>query len=60
MSRRLLALPYRQPPPAGGAPRPPNLSLELETLVRALRDAEVLIVGTIPTTCIINRIDVYP
>ena len=60
LSRRLLSLPYRQPPPATGTPRPPNLMIELETLLRALRDTEVLVVGTIPASCIINRIDVYP
>jgi hypothetical protein len=60
LSRQLLSRPYRQPPPATGTPRPPNLSIELETLVRALRDTEVCVLGTIPTTCVINRIDVYP
>lgn len=43
-----------QPPSSEGTPRPPNLSLELETLVRALRDAEILALGIIPATCVRN------
>ncbi len=54
-----LSTPYRQPPPGGGVVRPPNLSMDLETLVRALRDAEILAVGSIPTPCIRRRIDVF-
>lgn len=60
LSRRLMSLPYRQPPPSTGTPRPPNLTIELETIVRALRDTEVLVIGTIPASCITNRFDVYP
>ena len=48
-----------QPPLSEGTPRPPNLTLELETLVRALRDAEILAYGTIPGTCVVNCFDVY-
>ena len=48
-----------QPPSNGGTPRPPNLTLELETLVRALRDAEILVCGHIPATYVQNRFDVY-
>lgn len=48
-----------QPPSNGGTPRPPNLTLELETLVRALRDAELLVYGNIPENWIQNRFDVY-
>lgn len=48
-----------QPPLSEGTPRPPNLTLELETLVRALRDAEILAYGTIPATCVVNCFDVY-
>lgn len=40
-------------------PRSPNLSLELETFVRALRDAEILAYGTIPAACVVNCFDVY-
>ncbi len=49
----------QQPPSSEGTPRPPNLTLELETLVRALRDAEILAYGTIPATCVMNCFDVY-
>jgi hypothetical protein len=54
---RYLTEKCQQPPPAGGAPRAPNLTIELETLVRALRDAEILAVGTIPAHCIRSRIE---
>ena len=43
-----------------GTPRSPNLTMELETLVRALRDAEILAHGIIPATCVKNSFDVYP
>lgn len=48
-----------QPPSSEGTPRSPNLSLELETFVRALRDAEILAYGTIPAPCVVNCYDVY-
>jgi hypothetical protein len=52
--------PVRSPPGlGGGVKRPPNLTLELEAMVFALRDAEVLVVGNLPQTCVINRYDVY-
>jgi len=38
---------------------PPHLTPELQTMVWALRDAEALIVGSVPTTWIIDRLDVY-
>lgn len=50
----------KQPPSSEGTPRPPNLTIELETLVRALRDAEILAHGIIPATCVKNSFDVYP
>jgi hypothetical protein len=56
---QFLTAPCPQPPPAGGTPRPPNLTIELETLVRALRDAEILAVGNIPAAYIRNRYDVW-
>jgi len=46
--RHLLSRPIAQSPPEGGTARSPNLSLQLETLLRTLRDAEVLALGTIP------------
>lgn len=48
-----------QLPSSEGTPRPPNLTLELETLVRALRDAEILAQGIIPSTYVQNRFEVY-
>ena len=49
-----------QPPASEGTPRSPNLTIELETLVRALRDAEILAHGSIPVTCVKNRFEAYP
>ena len=57
MSHHLTA-PIKQPPPGLGAPRAANLTAELETLVRTLRDAEILAVGTIPASCVVNRFNV--
>lgn len=56
---QFLTAPYPQPPPGSGINRPPNLTIELETLVRALRDAEILAVGNIPASCVRNRYDVW-
>lgn len=53
-----LNTPILQPPGSGGAQRPANLTLALEAMVRALRDAEVLAVGTIPASCVVERHDV--
>jgi hypothetical protein len=53
--RRFLEKPIKQPPPGTGTPRAANLSLALETLVRALRDAEILACGTIPSDSIVSR-----
>ncbi len=49
-----------QPPGSEGTPRTPNLTIELETLVRALRDAEILAHGIISATCVKNSFNVYP
>ncbi|MEE8622269.1 MAG: hypothetical protein V3T27_00135 [Alphaproteobacteria bacterium] len=58
--RAFLDRPVRQPPPGtGGTKRTPNLSIQLETLVRALRDAEILAVGNIPAICVRNRHEVW-
>ena len=45
------------PPPGEGTPRPPMLHIELEALVRALRDAEVLAFGAISAAQVRRRID---
>ena len=47
------------PPASSGTPRTPHLSLELETLVRALRDAEILIYENVPASLVRNRYEVY-
>ena len=54
-----LATPIKQPPPGGGTSRPANLSAELETFVRALRDAELLAAGPIPPACVVNKFAVF-
>jgi hypothetical protein len=48
-----------QPPGSGGTPRPANLSIELETIVRAIRDSEILSLGTIPAALVRNRFNVW-
>ena len=49
----------RQPqPPGPGVPCPPNLTPQLETLVNALRDAEILLHGHISPSCVKNRFEV--
>lgn len=49
----------RQPqPPGPGLPCPPNLTPELEALVNALRDAEILFHRHIPPSCVKNRFEV--
>ena len=56
MSRFLVG---RQPrPPGPGVPCPPNLTPELKALVNALRDAEILFHGSIPSYCVKERFEV--
>lgn len=50
-----LTAPITQPPGSVGAARSANLTLELETLIRALRDAEVLVLGTVPASRVTTR-----
>jgi hypothetical protein len=47
------------PPGGAGTSRPANLSQELEGLVRALRDSEILVWGNVPASIVRNRYDVY-
>jgi hypothetical protein len=46
------------PPGSQGTPRTPHLSEELEGLVRALRDSEVLVQGNVPASLLRNRYEV--
>lgn len=55
----LLFQPIPLPRGSGGTKKAPNLSLELRTLVRVLRDAEVLAVGAIPASCVRGPYEVY-
>jgi hypothetical protein len=49
----------RQPrPPGPGMPCPPNLVPQLKALVNTLRDAEILLHGRIPPSCVKNRFEV--
>ena len=50
--------PVRPPGMHGGAPAGPILTEQLETMVNALRDAEALIVGSVPRAWIIERFDI--
>ncbi len=48
-----------QPPDSEGTLRTPNLTIALETLVRTLRDAEILAEGAIPAHCVKHKFEVY-
>jgi hypothetical protein len=50
-----LHAPIRVPPGSGGAPRSANLTVELEALVCALRDAEILVLGAVPSSLMGGR-----
>jgi hypothetical protein len=56
--KRFLQKPVMHPPGTAATPRRPNLSIELETVVRALRDAEVLAEGDILPAWVLQRHDV--
>ena len=45
--------------PRGYGSRPPNLALELHTLVNAIRDAEILATGNVPSALVNLRHDVW-
>jgi hypothetical protein len=55
----ILSQPVLFPPPGHGTPRTPLLHIELEALVRALRDAEILAFGAVAAPQVKRRIDVY-
>lgn len=48
-----------QPPPSGGPRRSVHVSMELTAMVRAMRDAEVVVCGRIPKRCVRNRFEVW-
>lgn len=56
---RYLRQRVRQPPPGGGTPSSPSLTRELQAIVRALRDAEILAFGTVPDTLVRARHNVW-
>jgi hypothetical protein len=49
----------RPPGMGGGGTRPPTLCIELEAIVFAIRDAEILSYGNIPAAWITNRHNVF-
>jgi hypothetical protein len=53
--RRMAAL----PPGSKAIPQPPRLTIELQAIVRALRDAEILIHGSLPRAFVTERYDVH-
>jgi hypothetical protein len=57
--RRCLNAHPPRPPGSSVISRPPNLSQHLQTMVFALRDAEALIVGSVPSAWIIDRLPIY-
>ena len=57
--RKFLTQHAPQPPASAGTPRTPNLTIALETLVRTLRDAEILAEGIIPENCVNHQFEVY-
>jgi hypothetical protein len=55
----VLLSPVKDPPMSGRTPRAPHISRELEALVRALRDSEVLALGNLPRRCFVARHTVF-
>lgn len=55
----VLLTPAGNQPQSARTPSAPGVSIDLEALVRALRDAEILAVGAIPSSCFVNRHEVY-
>lgn len=50
--------PVRYPPQYQGTPRTPRMHIELEAMVRALRDAEILAFGSIAATQVRARFEI--
>jgi hypothetical protein len=55
----LLNAPAPRPPKSAALPAAPSLTLDLLTLVRAIRDAEMLVLGNLPATFFVRRHDIY-
>lgn len=55
----LLNTPCPVPPNSNPPAQSPNISLELKTMIFALRDAEVLAIGAIPAACVACRHEIY-
>jgi hypothetical protein len=51
--------PAPRPPGFTGVAAPTALSDHFKTLLSALRDAEILVLGTIPASYIVHRYDIY-
>ena len=47
------------PPGSAGTSRQANLSIQVETLVRALRDSEILALGSVSSSIVRNRYEVH-
>jgi hypothetical protein len=56
---RTRVTPMAPQPPGGSTPSPVVMTMPLEAMVFALRDAEVLVVGNLPHSMIVHRHDVY-
>jgi hypothetical protein len=57
--QQFLQVPILQPPPQGQISRTPRLTDELDTLVRVLRDAEILVLDQIPANYVTVRYPVW-
>ena len=48
-----------QPPGSTATNRTPTLSIELECIIRSLRDSEILAAGNIPSSAVVAKYNVY-
>jgi hypothetical protein len=56
--RSLLVCPVKRPPSSVATLRATHITTELETFVRSLRDAELLVAGYIPAKCFVARYEI--
>jgi hypothetical protein len=59
MHPAILSTPPPMPSGTNNSISPPTLTMELQTMVWGLRDAEALIVGNVPRAWVIDRLNVY-